>query len=244
MFYKPETKLFQSKERTNRYLWEVLPDKSWEGKPCIIIGGGSSLKNFDWNLLTGWRTIGVNRAFEKFTPTITFSMDTRFLMWVKSARYGKESADRFATLSSYKVWLITYPVSLPRDIFIIPVKGNYKEGHYSFTSRMTGGIGHGNNSGYGALNLAVCLRANPIYLLGYDFYHETIRDTAGQTFLKSHWHEGHPMPQYESTVEKFIHYFDLAKPKIDALGVKVINLNPKSALKCFKRQAAEKILNP
>ena len=244
MFYKPEKKLYQSKERTNRYLWEVLPDDAWKGKPCIVVGGGPSLIDFNWDLLTGWRTIGVNRAFEKFTPTISFSMDTRFLMWIKSSRYGEEMAQRFYSLKSYKVWLVTYPASLPQDIFIVPAKGGYKEGHYAFAKKMTKGLGHGNNSGYGALNLAVCLGANPIYLLGYDFYHINSKNEDGEKRLKSHWHDGHPLPQYADTVKNFIQYFDKAAPLIKKWGIEVINLNPKSALKCFARQSVGKVLYP
>ena len=244
MFYKPEKKLYQHPERTNRYLWEVLPDRAWEDKPCIVVGGGPALKDFDWSLLSGWRTIGVNRAFEKFTPTITFSMDTRFLMWVRSGRYGKDVAERFASLESYKVWLITYAASLPKDIFIVPAKGGYKEGHYAFVRKMTGGLGHGNNSGYGALNLAVCLGANPIYLLGYSMKHDVFVDKTGKSWGKSHWHNGHPMPQYESTVEKFIHYYDRVAPTIKKWGIKVINLSKKedTSLKCFPIKDPREIL--
>ncbi|GAG30397.1 unnamed protein product, partial [marine sediment metagenome] len=213
-------------------------------KPCVIIGGGPCLKNFNWELLTGWRTIGVNRAYEQFTPTVSFSMDTRFLMWVRSGRYGKGSADRFANLKSYKVWLITYPASLPKDIFIVPAKGGYTEGHYALSKKMTKGLGHGNNSGYGALNLAICLGANPVYLLGYSMKHAVWVDKDGKAWTKTHWHEGHPMPQYKDTVEKFIHYYDHAAPKIKDWGIDVINLSKikDTNLRCFPIKDPREIL--
>ncbi|GAG00227.1 unnamed protein product, partial [marine sediment metagenome] len=34
-----------------------MPDGAWNGKPCFIVGGGPSLKGFDWTKLNGHRTI-------------------------------------------------------------------------------------------------------------------------------------------------------------------------------------------
>lgn len=231
-------RLYAAKEYTNRFFWEVLPDNAWKDKPCFLVGGGPSLKNFDWSLLCGQRTIGVNRAFEKFDPTIIFSMDLRFLKWVINQRYGQPITERFVKSSAYKVWLTTYICNLPKEFFIIPARGGYSGGHYVFTFSMTAGLGHGNNSGYGALNLAVCLGANPIYLLGYDMKHQ--QEQFGKS---SHWHDGHPIPQMEQTVEKFIHYFDRIAPGLKKRRVEVINLNPDSALECFPKMHLEEILH-
>jgi len=105
--------LFRSDKFVNRWLYEVLPDGAWKNKPCFIVGGGPSLKDFDWHLLKGRRTIGINRAFEKFEPTIMFSMDTRYLKWVLNDKYSSSVRDRFLSLKSYRVWLCTYTVKLP-----------------------------------------------------------------------------------------------------------------------------------
>jgi len=157
---------FGAEQLTNRFIYEVLPDRSWKGKPCIVVGGGPSLTNFDWELLRGWRVIGVNRVYEKFDPTIIFSMDTRFLRWILNGKYGEEAREKFMASKAYKVWLCTYNCKLPPEIFIVKVWGNYSRGFRVFPDTMRNGIGHGNNSGYGALNLATCLGANPIYLRG------------------------------------------------------------------------------
>ena len=39
------------------------PEKKWNGQEAFIIGGGDSLKTFDWNLLKPHLTIGCNDAF-------------------------------------------------------------------------------------------------------------------------------------------------------------------------------------
>ena len=225
--------LYKSERFTNRFLYEVLPDNSWKGKPCYIIGGGPSLKGFDWNRLKGKRTIGINLAFQAIEPSIIFSMDTRFLRWIESGTYGEETRMKFYKVSSYRVWNCTYVASLPKDIFIIPVFKNYNAGLQAFTFSLKDGIGHGNNSGYGALNLAVCLGANPIFLLGIDCKHQN---------GKTHWHKGHPAPQKEATVLKFITFFERAAPVIKHKGFRVINLNPDSGLNCFEKSPPDKYL--
>lgn len=231
--------LFASNEFKNRYFWEVVPDGAWKNKPCFIVGGGPSLKGFDWSKLKGRRTIAINRAFEDFEPTIIFSMDTRFLNWVFQDRYstvsdGKHTKSKFESTKAYKVWLCTYVVGLPQEFFIVKVYKHYRAGLRAFTFSMKEGIGHGNNSGYGALNLAVCLQANPIYLLGFDCKHENGR---------SHYHAGHPEIQREDTVRNFIPYFERAAEILKPHGFKIINLNPYSALECFPKKRAEEVLH-
>ena len=55
-------------------LWTVVRRDAWKGRRVFIVGGGPSLKAFDWKCLRGELTIGINRAFEKFTPTMMFCM--------------------------------------------------------------------------------------------------------------------------------------------------------------------------
>jgi len=224
---------FKSEQLANRFLYEVLPDRSWKDKPCFVVGGGPSLATFDWELLRGKRTIGVNRVYEKIDPTIIFSMDTRFLRWILEGKYGSEATERFKSSKAYKVWLCTYNCKLPREIHIVKVWENYSRGFRAFPDTMINGIGHGNNSGYGALNLAVCLGANPIYLLGFDMKYKDKR---------THWHEGHPVPHKANTVQKFMKYFQLVAIKTKEMGIEVINLSPSSALPYFPKKPLEEVL--
>lgn len=225
---------YQAAEYTNRFVSEVLPDGCWAGRPCFIVGGGPSLVNFDWTRLKGVRTIGINRAFERFDPTVMFSMDLRFLGWLERAEYGKEVTAKFNACPSYKVFMVTYCASLRHDLFIVPVKGNYMQGMHEFTSTLREGIGHGNNSGYAALNLACCWQANPIYLLGFDMKHEGAR---------THWHNGHIITQLQSSLDSYVNHFNRAARCIRRTGAKVVNLNPDSALRCFEFGSIDEVLN-
>lgn len=225
--------LFKSPTITNRLVLEVLPPLSWKNRPAFLIGGGPSLGGFDFKRLRGHRTIGVNRAYEFFDPTIAFSMDTRFLRWILDGKYGPEATAKFEKTPAYKVWLLTYTASLPADIFVIPVYRNHAWGMDHMSWRMEDGIGHGANSGFGALNLALVLGANPIYLLGFDLDH---------TNGKSHYHGGHPVPQTIETVRKYRGIFQATAEDIKSHGFKIVNLNKNSGLQCFDFADPEEVL--
>jgi hypothetical protein len=169
---------------TNRWLHEALPDGSWSGNPCFIVGGGPSLEGFDWDLLKSKRTIGINRAYEVFEPTMIFSMDTSYLNRIYQGKYGQAVLERFKASKSLKVWLVRGdpPISLPDGILIVKHWTDYRKAMRAFSFSMAEGIGHGNNSGYAALNLACCLGANPIYLLGYDMGHKPNCHYCGRPF--------------------------------------------------------------
>jgi len=219
--------------QSHKYLWDVLPDRSWAGKACFIIGGGPSLREFPFSRLKGKRTIGINLAFQKFDPTITFSMDSRFLKWMETEQYGRETTRKFERLQGYRVMLMTYPAAFPPLVYIVPVHKNYTEAHWALTEKMRQGLGHGNNSGYAALNLAACLGANPIYLLGYDMKHDGDR---------THWHRGHPKVQSKDQIATFPQYFNWAAPQLLKKKIRVINLNYESGLTCFPKQNWSEVL--
>lgn len=216
-------------EFKNTFFWEKVPDGAWQGKPCYIIGGGPSLQPH-WPWLTprlqGQLTIGINRAYELLEPTIAFGMDPKFIKWIQMGKYGEPAREKWENLKSYKVWLCTNPWSLPDDVYILKCHGGYMAARQAFPFTMENGIGHGNNSGYGALNLAACLGANPIYLLGYDMK----RDGA-----RTNWHDGHPEKMRDGAPASFIKRFISAASELEKKGVTVINLNPKSALDCFPK---------
>jgi len=224
-------------EPQNPFLYDVLPDGSWKGSSCMVIGGGPSLEHFNWSLLRGWRTIGVNRVYEKHDPTIIFSMDKRFFNWaVTEAKYGKEAKKKFMESKAIKVWRWTPGRVFPSYIHIVEDFKNYSRAYYAISPSLKLGIGHGNNSGYAATNIAVCLGANPIYLLGFD-----LKVTDG----KKHWHDGHPKSQPDKVLDNFRVSFERAKPKLSKMGVKVINVvvnNPsQTALKVYPIKTVKEV---
>jgi len=191
-----------------------LTDGEWAGEPCFIIGGGASLKGFDFERLRGkGRIIAINRAYEHVPfADIHFFMDNRYYKRVQA-----EAA--WQTFPGRKVYLNVsgYPVS--GDVISIPTVGRT-----GLSKSVSAGLYHGNNSGVGAIGLAYCLGANPIYLLGFDCNKQ---DGA------SHFHDGYGAPTSDHTLEGFVKDIGALAQLLKQAGARVINLNPASAVRCF-----------
>jgi len=204
-----------------RMLYDVMPDGSWKDQRCFIIGGGESLKEFDFSQLKGELVIGVNRAYEKIDCTINFAMDYTLYDWIVGGKLGQEAKEKFEDFKGFPVWLDTVGYDYPKGIFILNKSGNCNISH-----SMKDGIGGGTNSGFGALSLAVCLGANPIYLLGFDM--------KGKEGKQIWWHSGYPDKQGSGVYKAFINDFKRVAPDLEEKDIQVINLNPESELKCFE----------
>jgi hypothetical protein len=199
---------------------DIFPDGAWRGHRAWIIAGGPSLRGFDFSQLKGELVIAVNRAFENVDAQIMFSMDSRFYDWVITGALGQETRDRFSEFAGAKVWL---------DTFGHPYEGVFtihSAGLHGLTASLKDGLCHGNNSGYAALNLAVCLGTSPVYLLGFDMGYAG----AGAT----HYHDGYPQTQPDSIVKTYALEFEAQAAQISAAGCRVINCNLNSGLRCFE----------
>jgi len=204
-----------------RMLYDILPDEAWKDQRCFIIGGGESLKGFDFSKLRNELVIGTNRAYEVMDCTINYAMDNNIYRWITKGELGQEAKKRLEDFKGIPVWLDSAGYDYPRGIFILNKSGNHKN-----TYAMKEGISSGTNAGFGALNLAVCLGANPIYLLGFD-----MESKEGKQVW---WHDGYPENQVDRVYESFILDFKRLAPELKEKGIRVINLNPKSKLKCFE----------
>jgi len=204
-----------------RIFFNVLPDGSWEGKSCFLIGGGPSLRGFDFSRLAGELTIGINRAYERHDCTIMFFMDSQYHEWITNGEMGAEAKAKFQAFKGLKACLYTMEYDYPKGIYLLPCAGGDV-----FGESMEFGLGSGTNSGYAALNLAVCLGANPIYLLGFDMN--------SQDGKQEWWHDGYPVKQEKKVYQQFRRDFEAVAPELASRGVRVVNLNPQSELRCFE----------
>jgi hypothetical protein len=193
---------------------------AWQGRRCFIIGGGPSLAGFDFSQLRGELVIGINRAFEKIAPSVIFSMDSRLYAWIKSGMLGQEALDKYEKSTARKIWVEAPSFKFGAEVLVIPRLEGVGIGR-----SLSGGLYTGSNSGLAALNLAVVLGANPIYLLGFDLIS---RDQFQQW-----WHDGYPTVQRDKVYQTFRKEFEEVAPTLKEMGVSVINLNPESGLRCF-----------
>ena len=201
-------------------LWNYLKAGDWKDEPCFLIGGGPSLQGFDFAQLEGkGRIIAVNKSFF-YVPfaDMMVAMDQQFYDWVTKGQLGTPIRAAFKTFAGFKVWIDSNNSTMNGVEFIF--RWNLPE----LTNTMKQGVYCGNNTGVGALALACLLGCNPILLLGYDMGHRG---------RKTHFHSGYLTPQAPSTTQNFIKHFEMLAGQIARKGIKVINLNRNSRLKCF-----------
>lgn len=186
-------------------------EKIWNNGTVYIVGGGPSLNGFDWNLLKGKKVIAINRAFEVLPEAdVLYWTDSRFWKW-----YHNEIRD-FKGLK-----FTCRPFSqLENDIILL------KAINRKPLELEPGNISHGNNSGYGAINLAVKLGATKIYLLGYDM------SSAGP---QTHWHDGYDVKHNHQIYSRMMKSFENLVPALKENSIRVFNANPDSKLEAFNK---------
>ena len=142
---------------------EWKPEPIWKDQEAFVIGGGPSLRDFDWSLLRNENTIGCNNAF-RLGPDICkicLFVDRKFIFVGK-----KRKREGF-----YKE-LAKFPnpvVTNDRHLQIC------REPWIKWMPRKTRGLhldalGYNKNCGASAINLALILGATTIYLLGIDMH--------------------------------------------------------------------------
>lgn len=193
-------------------------DPIFLGDTIYIVGGGTSLKGFNFELLRDKTVIAVNKAFMSLPfAQVLYWSDTRFFEW-----HGKEIGD----FQGIKVTCRPQP----KRSDVINLLNTGKTG----LETMSYGIRDGGNSGYAAINLAYHLGAKKIVLLGFDM------QTNGK---ETHWHEGYTSTADTSTMERLmIPNFDTIVEPLEKRKVKVYNASPISKLTCFQKISIEEAL--
>lgn len=189
----------------------------------VIIGGGTSLKGFDFNRLNKEFTIAVNHTIE-FYPQATCLLfgDKIFLH-----KYDKTKFN----FDDYKGLIFardTCKSSKPFQDWDLEEKENvyFFEGlrdEPSMNPRK--GLFHPTSSGFLAMNLALQMGARKIYLLGFDYYKENEQ----MHFFKDHEHHiKYDSDRLERKLVK-IPYFEKYRNRF-------INCSPKSKIDIFEKK--------
>jgi hypothetical protein len=185
----------------------------FKNETVYIIGGGPSLKNFNFANLKGHKTIAINKS-------ILFHNDADVLYWTDSRFYTwyKNDIDNFNGLK----FALKPGSQYTSDINIL------KKGIPHGLEKDPGVLAHGYNSGYAAINLAYHLGASRIVLLGFDM-HNTNKDT--------HFHDGYPASAASNYIykDKFIPGFKELERCLRIEGVTVFNASPHSQLNVFPK---------
>lgn len=192
--------------------WE--PEPILRNKDVFIIGGGTSLRGFDWNRLIGLPTIGCNTAFtlgESICNMCVFGD----LKWF----------EKFKTeLKTFKGSLLTNNPNLhTRNLDWIYTAKRKQQG----LSVDPKELGWNSSTGALAINVALLLGAKNVLLLGYDMQLNKDREPNWHTRVID-------VPSDEPYRNRFKVGFKNVQKDLSLFpGSKVINLNPDSALTGF-----------
>lgn len=189
-----------------------------------MVGGGSSLKDFNWACLRDVpRVIVVNRAYQEVpTADIFFTEDARFC-----AKYGLR--DDFRNFGGVKV------LHLLEDAYrseILDVEDQLtiirKTRSDKFWAKsLDEGLSVSSNSAVGAVNLAEILGAKTIFLLGMDCMKDG-QNTNYHSDYSNEWAAGHH--QLTSFASDWKHW---VRPNCKATIINVINTKMPSKIDCF-----------
>lgn len=199
-----------------------FPD--WAGETVIIVASGPSATDVPIEIGKGKaRFIAINNSW-KLAPWADMLFACDFAWW-KNANGCPEwpalkvSIDRRAC--EVEAWDIKYVHCLrPDDRLHVAERGV---------------IGWGGNSGFHALNLAVQFGCRKIILVGFDM---TLQNG-------EHWHGRHPEGMNNPTagnVTRWRRAVDNAATVTNALGIKVINSSPISALQSYPKMSLAEAL--
>ncbi len=189
-------------------LFSLIPRGAWKGHRCFIIGGGPTVLTHNLDRLAGELTIGVNRAYDVYYPSILCALDPQFYEWAETGAFGIFSELRYRSYPGTKAW-----AQVRKDTSV------NASGIYTVENIAR----HCNNSGQAAINLAIELGASPIYLIGFDLKGNP-----------TNFHDGYPTGASSGVYEGFKESIERYVPeKAEEHGVEIINLSPDSALDTF-----------
>lgn len=194
-------------------------------KQCFIIGGGPSLKNFNWDLLDDKFTIAINNSYQV--------LPNANIIYFTDEPWWKEHKNGILKHSGRKI-----KGSLPGKQINHPnVEEFVLVGEKGFEESKSNQLYHGRNSTYAAINFAVTyLGFKQIYLLGIDMKYQN---------KKTHWHKGHSRIDPPTTYKGMIKNFNWLSNYAVKNKIKIINVNyhDYTDLTCFPIIPPEEIFD-
>ena len=212
--------------QANKRLCDEMQPGIWKGRRCFVVGGGTSLSGFNFDKLRGELVITVNRGLEACPfSAINVAQDARLWGWYENGDLGQEAKKAFESYRGLKSWIAVQAFPFPEDVYQIgilhPDDFDWKTFDY------TAGIPPYGNSGINALMVAMALGASPVYLLGFDMY--------GKDGRTANYHAGYPEGDTDRVYAgNFIPDFIELAERGKGSGIRVVNLNQQSAVRCFE----------
>lgn len=214
-----------------------IRDGMWAGQECWIVGGGPSLRGFDFSRMDGHLVIAVNRAHEFCRASVVLGMDRIFWAGIYEGPvranlvFSDQQRDKLMNSPVAKLWVVSGndEVHGGGDIQRVPRVGRNER----MSSSLADGIVCGGNSGLAAINVACILGASKINLLGFD-----MRGADGK---RAHFHDGYSNQQKDSVYQQFVNSIEkLGYPLAGFEDVEIVNWCADSAIDTYpKRDLAD-----
>jgi hypothetical protein len=210
-----------------------LEGGQWNGQTVSIIGGGPSLKGFDFSRIPKHRkVIAINAAF-KFCPQadVFFTEDYRFL-----EKFGAE-LDSF---QGVKVWHCLKGIKKEKGLALCPSLTVIEEKRDDkFWAKDLFSLSFSSNSAVGAINLAEILGASRLFLLGID--------CRAEAPMMSNFHDLYPEDWAVNSINAYNFKSDFENwvfPNCKIPSIfNVINPAFESEVKCWPKITQERYIN-
>lgn len=191
----------------------------WPGETCFIIGGGPSLRGFDFDRLRGRKVIAVNSSI--------WSVPFADVLFFGDDRWGVTHARR---LRDYTGLIVTTSSTAPTP----ETKRMVKVRPPPALAESRDGLAMNRTSTQAAVNLAVHLGVSRIVLMGVDM--QKAPDGA------THHHDKHPWPVVQGCWD--VQMKELAKtaPLLAQRGVEVINASLESRIDWWPKRPIGELL--
>jgi hypothetical protein len=187
----------------------------WDDKPVAVIGGGSSLIDFDFEKLRGAHVLAVKNAIFD-------------IPWADAGFGLAYCRDKLATVQSRIYWAVREDEPEPP-----PSK------HITYLKRLPGqqvsddpGVIYGSGpSEYGAMQICIHKRAKQIVLFGFDY--------DGTSHMPNGVGQEKKRAQLAANWAAWAENFRVYVPHLTKHGISVYNACPSSAIRCFQKVALQ-----
>lgn len=204
------------------------PTQMWKDEDVYIIGGGDSLKMFDWDLIRGRKTIGCNSAYILGVEIVKIVIFGDFMWWKNIGERGGTFKGKVVPgTSSYGGLVVGCCPRLHDD----PCPWLLKMDRHDRQGLDKTKLGFNGNTGSLAISLALILGARRVLLLGFDMKMGPNNNP--------NWHD----VRYEAAnAQSYPHFCRELKYVARDLpllypGVEIWNVTDDSNLECFPKVA-------
>lgn len=199
-----------------------------ESGPCVVVGGGPSLRGFPWDVLRDWDCVACNMAI-RYVPWAKYMVSMDFTPILEDPAKLEDvrafNGQVFVKCDGGRI----HPEA--REFNVVEcVPTEY------ITESFTEGV-HAIHSGQAAVQVAMHLGYNPIYLLGVDC------KMGPKDMPFHHYDDGLSYDYDDNQMRKWSRLMNAQARSYHARGVEVINISLNSDLVAYNTKDWRKILD-